>query len=137
MVELEVSTATVVLAAEALGVIPGRIAKSITFRRAESGLMVVTSGDARIDNQKFKACFGVSPKMLKPEEAFRLTGFEVGGICPFGLPDTCEVYLDESLNRFQTVFPACGSSSSMIELGNDELEEYSRSRGWVDVCRLP
>ena len=136
VVELKVSTATVALAAEALGVIPGRIAKSITFRKGDSGLMVVSSGDAKIDNHKFKSCFGVSPKMLKSEDAFRLTGFEVGGICPFALPDTFDVYLDDSLKRYESIFPACGSSSSMIELNVEELEEYSRSRGWVDVCRL-
>ncbi|MDR1044014.1 MAG: YbaK/EbsC family protein [Candidatus Adiutrix sp.] len=135
VVELAVSTATVNLAAEALGVIPGRIAKSITFYKADSGLMVVAAGDTRIDNKKFKKCFGFSPKMLSMDEARRLTGFEVGGICPFDLPDTCEVYLDESLKRFESIFPACGSSSSMIELTVSELEEYSRSRGWVDVCR--
>ena len=137
VVEVTTSTATVILAAQALGVIPGRIAKSITLRRGEEGaLMVVTAGDSRLDNKKFKSHFGFVPKMLRPEDAWRHTGFAVGGICPFALPDGFEIYLDENLRRFVTVFPACGSANSMIEVTTDELAEYSGSHGWVDVCTL-
>ncbi|MDL2260037.1 YbaK/EbsC family protein [Deltaproteobacteria bacterium OttesenSCG-928-K17] len=135
VVELEESTATSQLAAEALGVMLGQIAKSMTLRNAEAGLMVVASGDVRIDNKKFKARFGINPKMLDAEQAFALTGHRVGGICPLALPENCPIYLDESLKRFEAVFPACGSSNSMIKLTIPELEEYSGSLGWVDVCK--
>ena len=138
VVELPTSTATVTLAAGALGVSPARIAKSLCLAwKGGYGALVVAAGDARVDNQKFKKRFGGSPKMMNPEEALRFTGFTVGGISPFGLPQTVEVYLDESLRRFETVFPACGSANSMIEVNLEQLAEYSRSRDWVDVCRLP
>jgi len=137
VVELTQSTATVALAAAALGVEPARIAKSLTInRKGGPGVLVVASGDARLDNQKFRDRFGVSPKMMTPEQALAFTGFSVGGICPFGLPPEVEVFLDESLGRFETVFPACGSPNSMIELSLPDLAEYSRSQGWVTVCRL-
>jgi prolyl-tRNA editing enzyme YbaK/EbsC (Cys-tRNA(Pro) deacylase) len=137
VVEMAESTATVALAAAALGVSPARIAKSLTVnRKGAPGVLVVASGDARLDNQKFRDCFGVSPKMMTPEQAQAFTGFSVGGICPFGLPPEVEVFLDESLKRFETVFPACGSANSMIELNLPDLAEYARSRGWVTVCRL-
>lgn len=137
VVETETSTATVPQAAAALGVVRGRIAKSITLRNGQGGgLMVVTSGDVKIDNKKFKQYFGFSPRMLNTEEARVLTGFMVGGVCPFGLPAGLAVYLDESLRRFDTVFPACGSSNSMIELTVDQLMEYSLSREWIDVCKV-
>jgi prolyl-tRNA editing enzyme YbaK/EbsC (Cys-tRNA(Pro) deacylase) len=136
VVELAESTATVALAAAALGVEAGRIAKSLTVKRKGGpGLLVVAAGDTRLDNRKFKARFGSAPKMMTPEQAQAFTGFAVGGICPFGLPPAAEVFLDVSLKRFETVFPACGSANSMIEVSLAELEEYSRSRGWVDVCR--
>lgn len=136
VMELSVSTATVALAAEAIGVEPARIAKSLTVnRKGGPGVLVVAAGDARLDNRKFRDRFGVNPKMMSPEQAQAFTGFAVGGICPFGLPPEAEVFLDESLRRFETVFPACGSANSMIELRLTELEEYSRSRGWVAVCR--
>ena len=134
VVELQVSTATVTLAAEALKVIPARIAKSITLRNNKGGgLLIVAAGDVRVDNKKFKARFGFPPKMLTVDEALTATGFAVGGICPFALPDDLEIYLDESLKRFNSVFPACGSANSMIEVTINELVEYSRSRGWVDI----
>lgn len=137
VVETKVSTATVPLAAAALGVVPGRIAKSITLRDGKGGgLMVVTAGDTKIDNKKFKFHFGFNPRMLNAEEAYALTGYMVGGVCPFALSPELAVYLDESMRRFATIFPACGSSSSMIELSSDELFEYSISRGWVDVCKI-
>jgi len=134
VIELTVSTATVTLAAEALNVIPARIAKSITLRDNQGGgMLVVASGDIRVDNKKFKQQFGFNPKMLTADEALIATGFAVGGICPFALPGTLPVYLDDSLRRFDTVFPACGSSNSMIEVTITDLNEYSRSWGWVDI----
>ena len=138
VVELAESTATVALAAAALGVDPARIAKSLTInRKGGPGVLVVAAGDARLDNRKFRDRFGVAPKMMTPDQAQAFTGFSVGGICPFGLPPEVEVFLDESLRRFETVFPACGSDNSMIELRLADLAEYARSRGWVAVCRLP
>jgi len=136
VVELTVSTATVELAAEALKVPPGRIAKSVTLKNGDSAMLIVTAGDSRIDNKKFKKQFGFSPRMLSHEEALSFTGYAVGGICPFGLPPALQVYLDISLKQYETVFPACGSASSMIELSNAELEEYSQALAWVDVARL-
>ncbi|UQZ89641.1 EBSC protein [Deltaproteobacteria bacterium Smac51] len=135
--ELTVSTATSDLAAAALGVIVGRIAKSITLRHKENGaLLLVVSGDARVDNKKFKKSFGFNPRMLSTDEALAYTGYAVGGICPFDIPNNVSVYLDESLRRYESVFPACGSSNSMIELAIDDLVEYSNSLGWVDVCNI-
>ena len=135
VLELAESTATSALAAAVLGVEPGRIAKSLTInRKGEPGVLVVASGDARLDNRKFRRRFGPPPKMMSPEQALAFTGFAVGGICPFGLPPEAEVFLDESLRRFETVFPACGSANSLIKVSLAELEEYSRGRGWVDVC---
>ena len=135
IIEMNISTATVELAAAALGVIPARIAKSMALRYGDGGaLMVVTAGDTKIDNRKFRAHFGFKPKMLTPEEALEHTGHAIGGVCPFALPAGLEVYLDISMRRFQTVFPACGSGNSAIELTPDELEKYSQSKGWLDVC---
>ena len=137
IVEMDISTATVELAAAAFGVIPARIAKSISLRGREGGaLMVVVAGDVKIDNKKFRGHFGFKPKMLSPEEALEHTGHAIGGVCPFALPAGLDVYLDISMKRFQTVFPACGSGNSAIELAPDELEKYSQSKGWVDVCVL-
>lgn len=136
VVELTESTATVPLAAAALGVIPARIAKSITLRRDDGGLLVVAAGDARVDNKLFKQRFGKTPRMLSAEDAHRLTGYMVGGICPFDLPSNFPVYLDRSLQRFESIFPACGSSNSMIQLTITELEIYSDSQGWVEVCSI-
>ena len=135
IIEMAISTATVELAASALGVIPARIAKSISLRKdSDTALIVVTAGDMKIDNHKFKDEFKIKPRMLSPEEALEYTGHSIGGVCPFALPKEVDVYLDNSMKRFKTIFPACGSGNSAIELTNTELEEYSQSRGWVDVC---
>ena len=135
IIEMDVSTATVELAAGALGVIPARIAKSISLKAPDGGaLIVVTAGDVKLDNKKFRSHFGFKPRMLNPTEALEHTGHAIGGVCPFALPDGLKVYLDLSMKRFETIFPACGSANSAIELSPDELEEYSRSSGWVDVC---
>jgi prolyl-tRNA editing enzyme YbaK/EbsC (Cys-tRNA(Pro) deacylase) len=134
VVESPRSTATVACAAAALGVEEARIAKSISLRGKEAVFVVVCAGTAKIDNRKYKDTFGIKAKMLSPAEAFEETGYMVGGICPFALPPGVKVYLDESLRRFSTVFPACGSSNSSIELSCDELAEYSASEKWVDVC---
>lgn len=135
ILEFEKSSATVELAAQAVGVEPARIAKTLAFRADESALLIVTAGDAKTDNSKFKAEFGFKPKMLKPDEVFEYTGHAVGGVCPFGLKNNMPVFLDISLKRFQTVFPACGSSNSAIRLTCAELEEYSVNDKWVDVCK--
>ena len=134
---LEVSTATVSLAALALGVEEARIAKSISLRMDDGAAIVVAAGDVKIENRKFKDRFAQKPKMLTAEETLRFTGHAVGGVCPLALPEGVAVYLDVSLRRFKTVFPACGTANSAIELSLAELEEYSGSRGWVDVCRIP
>ena len=135
IIEMAISTATVELAAGALGVIPARIAKSISLRRdGGAPLIVVTAGDMKIDNRKFRGQFSFKPRMLSAEEALEYTGHAIGGVCPFALPPGVDVYLDNSMKRFQTVFPACGSGNSAIELTTAELEEYSQSRGWLDVC---
>jgi prolyl-tRNA editing enzyme YbaK/EbsC (Cys-tRNA(Pro) deacylase) len=136
IIEMESSTATVVKAADALKVIPARIAKSISLRTGDDGaVIVVTAGDMKLDNRKYKDRFGVKAKMLSPEEALQITGHAIGGVCPFALPPGIEVYLDVSMQRFRTVYPACGSSNSAIELTMDELSEYSRSKAWVDVSK--
>ena len=133
--EFDVSSATVDLAAQALGCEPCRIAKSLSFLVDGHAILVVTAGDAKIDNPKYKAQFGTKAKMLSPEEAVSLVGHAVGGVCPFGINEGVTVYLDESLKRFTTVFPACGSSNSAIELTIPELEKYSGYVSWVDVCK--
>lgn len=133
--EFEVSSATVELAAAALHCEPQRIAKTLSFMVEGHGILVVAAGDARIDNPKYKAQFGTKAKMLSPEEVETLVGHAVGGVCPFAVNDGVEIYLDASLKRFETVFPACGSGNSAIELTIRELEEYSGYAGWVDVCK--
>lgn len=134
--ELELSSATVELAAAALGTDGARIAKSISLHDADGGcLIVVCAGDCKIDNQKFKAHFGFKPKMLSPDEALSMTGHAVGGVCPFALPDGVHVYLDVSLKRFETVFPAAGSSNSALELSPEELYLSSHAKDFLDVCR--
>ena len=135
VMELEVSSATVDLAAQALGVDGSRIAKTLSFSVDGKPVLVVAAGDARIDNPKFKAFFHTKAKMLSHEEAAQLIGHAVGGVCPFAVNEDVAVYLDESLKRFQTVFPACGSGNSAIELTVAELEEHSGSLQWVDVCK--
>ncbi len=133
--ELADSSATVELAAQALGCEPCRIAKTLSFMVGDSPILIVTAGDAKIDNPKYKARFGTKAKMLSPEQAETLVGHAVGGVCPFGINEGVGVYLDASLKRFSTVFPACGSSNSAIELTIAELEKYSGFSDWVDICK--
>ncbi len=133
--EFEVSSATVELAAKALQCKPERIAKTLSFMADSHAILVVAAGDAKIDNPKYKAQFGTKAKMLTPDEAETLTGHAVGGVCPFAVNEGVDVYLDVSLKRFETVFPACGSSNSAIELTIPQLEEYSGYKAWVDVCK--
>ena len=135
VLEFETSSATVELAAQALHCEPCRIAKTLSFMGKEGPLLVVAAGDAKIDNPKFKAQFGTKPKMLTPEENVELIGHAVGGVCPFAVNDGVKIYLDESLKRFETVFPACGSANSAIELTMEELETYSSFAAWIDVCK--
>ena len=134
--EFEVSSATVQLAAQALNCEPCRIAKTLSFMVDEKPILIVAAGDAKIDNPKYKAQFNTKAKMLSPEEAKMLVGHAVGGVCPFGINEGVTVYLDESLKRFETVFPACGSSNSAIELSIPELEKYSHFIQWIDVTKL-
>lgn len=135
IIEFDVSSATVALAAEALGCEGKRIAKSLSFGTPDGPVIVVAAGDARIDNGKYKAFFNTKAKMLSHEEASELIGHAVGGVCPFAVNDGVTVYLDESLKRFETVYPACGSSNSAVELTISELEKYSAFKCWVDVCK--
>ena len=136
ILEFDVSSATVELAAAALHCEGARIAKTLSFHVGEQAILIVTAGDTKIDNAKYKATFGTKAKMLSFEEVEPLIGHGVGGVCPFGINDGVKVYLDESMKRFQTVFPACGSSNSAIELTISELEQYSGYEKWVDVCKL-
>ncbi|MEY8387331.1 YbaK/EbsC family protein [Oscillospiraceae bacterium 38-13] len=134
--EFEISSATVELAAVAVGVEGARIAKSLSFKVEDRPIIIVAAGDAKVDNSKYKARFHTKAKMLTHEEAHTLIGHDVGGVCPFALPEDVGVYLDVSLKRFDTVFPAAGSSSSAIELTCGELERYSSNFvEWVDVCK--
>ena len=133
--EFPVSSATVELAAQAVGCAPERIAKTLSFKLAEKCVLIVTAGDARIDNSKFKAHFKTKAKMLSAEEVEHLVGHGIGGVCPFAVNSNVDIYLDDSLKRFETVFPACGSSNSAIELTIAELEKYSNSVGWFDLCK--
>lgn len=133
--EFEMSSATVLLAAQALNVIPARIAKTLAFENGPGCILVVAAGDAKIDNTKFKSVFKMKASMLPPAETLRLTGHAIGGVCPFALPEGLPVYLDVSMKRFETVFPAAGSGSSAIKLTCDELYQYSNAQAWVDVCK--
>ena len=135
VLEFPVSSATVELAAAALGCEGCRIAKTLSFLVDGAPVLVVAAGDARVDNGKFKAFFFIYAKMLSPEEASTLVGHAVGGVCPFAVNEGVSAYLDVSLKRFDTVFPACGSSNSAIELTLLELEKHSGSKGWIDVCK--
>jgi len=137
VLEFEVSSATVALAAEALGCEPERIAKTLSFNVNGNCVLVVTAGDAKIDNGKFKAYFETKAKMLPFDEVAKICGHAVGGVCPFAVNNGVMVYLDISLKRFKTVFPAAGSSNSAIELTIEELEKYSGYKEWIDVCKLP
>ena len=135
VLEFETSSATVELAAQTVGVIPARIAKTLSFKGPDGVILVVTAGDAKIDNKLYKAEFGLKAKMLTAEEAVELVGHAVGGVCPFATNDGVDVYLDESMKRFDTVFPAAGSGNSAIELTCDELYKYSNAKKWVSVCK--
>lgn len=135
ILEFEKSSATVDLAAQAAGVVPARIAKTISLKQGDGCILAVTAGDAKIDTQKFRARFDMKAKMLAQNEVAPLTGHDVGGVCPFAVNDGVPVFLDVSLKRFGTVFPACGSSNSAIELTCDELYEYAQAQSWVDVCK--
>ncbi len=135
VLEFDVSSATVDLAAQALGCQPCRIAKTLSFLVDGHAILIVAAGDAKVDNPKYKAQFGTKAKMLTPQEAEELVGHAVGGVCPFAVNQGVTVYLDQSLKRFETVFPACGSGNSAIELSIPELEQYSGYTAWVDVCK--
>ena len=137
VIEFTVSSATVELAAQALGVEGARIAKTLSFKTPDGCMLILAAGDARIDNHKFKDKFHMKAKMLSADEVLELVGHPVGGVCPFGIKPDIPVYLDESLKRFVTVFPAVGSGNSAIELNLDELFRYSNAREWIDVCKLP
>lgn len=135
IVEFEQSSATVKLAAQVVGCEPERIAKTLSFWVDDQCILIVAAGDAKVDNGKYKATFGKKAKMLSFEEVEDTIGHAVGGVCPFGIKDGVKVYLDESLKRFDTVFPAAGSSNSAIELTIPDLEKYSNMEGWVNVCK--
>ena len=136
--EFDVSSATVELAALAVGVEGARIAKTLSFKIDDQPILIVAAGDAKVDNSKYKAKFHTKAKMLTHEEAQTLIGHDVGGVCPFALPENVKTYLDVSLKRFSTVFPAAGSDNSAVEMTCDELEKYSSNFvEWVDVCKLP
>ncbi len=136
ILEFDVSSATVELAAAAIGCKGQRIAKTLSFWVKESPVLIVMAGDAKVDNHKYKEFFGAKAKMLSFDEAERVIGHAVGGVCPFAINDGIEVYLDESLKRFETVYPACGSSNSAIELTMQELEKYSCAKQWIDVTKI-
>lgn len=136
IMEFDVSSATVELAAQAIGVEPARIAKTLSFRgEGEMAILVVAAGDAKIDNKKFRQTFGFKARMLSPEEVHEQTGHVIGGVCPFGLKNSLDVYLDVSMKRFESLFPACGSSNSAIQLTCEEIFHYSMAKAWVDVCK--
>ncbi|HWO76951.1 MAG TPA: YbaK/EbsC family protein [Bacillus sp. (in: firmicutes)] len=136
IMEFASSSATVEQAADTIGVIPARIAKTLSFRgENDHALLIVAAGDAKVDNKKFREVFGFKARMLTPDEVLENTGHMIGGVCPFGLKKQLDVYLDDSLQRFVTVFPACGSTNSAIELTIDELYKYSSAKGWIDACK--
>lgn len=135
ILEFPVSSATVELAAQAVGCEPARIAKTLSFLVDEHPVLIVAAGDAKVDNHSYKAFFHTKAKMLTPDQAAELVGHAVGGVCPFAVKEGVEVYLDESLRRFETVFPAAGSSNSAIEVTMEELELYSGSSRWINVCK--
>ncbi len=137
ILEFETSSATVELAAEAVGCEPARIAKTLSFYVGDRVALIVAAGDARIDNPKYKAQFHGKAKMLKADDAEKLIGHAVAGVCPFAVNEGCDVYLDASLKRFDMVYPACGSSNSAIGLTLEELERYAKPVAWIDVCKLP
>lgn len=137
VLEFEVSSATVALAAIALGTEEARIAKTMSFKKDEGCILVITAGDVKIDNAKYRHTFGLKAKMLTPDEVMEFVGHAIGGVCPFAVNEgVIGIYIDESVKRFNTIFPACGSSNSAIELTPDELFKYSNADAWVDVCKL-
>lgn len=137
VLEFEVSSATVRLAAIALGTEEARIAKTMSFKKDEGCILVITAGDVKIDNAKYRHTFGLKAKMLTPDEVMEFVGHAIGGVCPFAVNEgVIGIYIDESVKRFATVFPACGSSNSAIELTPEELFRYSNADAWVDVCKL-
>ena len=136
VLEFETSSATVELAAQAVGVIPARIAKSLSFKVDGKAILIIAAGDAKVDNAKFKAHFHTKAKMLTPDEVTDLIGHAIGGVCPFAIKEEVEVYLDESMRRFETVFPAAGSGNSAIQLTCDQLEQYAQNFvAWGDFCK--
>ena len=136
VMEFDSSSATVDQAAETIGVAPARIAKTLSFRGSEDrAILIVAAGDAKIDNKKFRQQFGFKARMLSPDEVLEQTGHAIGGVCPFGLNNELDVYLDVSMKRFETLYPACGSTNSAIELTKEELFKYSFAKEWVDVCK--
>lgn len=135
VIEPEVSTATVELAAAALGVEPGRICKSLSFLIDERPVLILAEGMARIDNRKYKDTFGKKAKMIPREDCEKLIGHEAGGVCPFGVRESVEIYLDESLRRWDVIYPAAGNANSAVRLTPDELEKLVDAAGWVDVCK--
>ncbi|MFS0862849.1 YbaK/EbsC family protein [Fredinandcohnia sp. 179-A 10B2 NHS] len=136
VMEFETSSATVDQAAQTIGVVPARIAKTLSFRgEDDKAILVVAAGDAKIDNKKFRHTFGYKARMLSPDEVLENTGHVIGGVCPFGLKKELDVFLDTSMKRFDTLFPACGSTNSAIELSCEELFLYSYAKEWVDVCK--
>ena len=137
VLEFEVSSATVQLAAIALGTEEARIAKTMSFKKDEGCILVITAGDVKIDNAKYRHTFGLKAKMLTPDEVMEFVGHAIGGVCPFAVNEgVIGIYIDESVKRFDTVFPACGSSNSAIELTPEELFKYANADAWVDVCKL-
>ncbi|MBE6866774.1 MAG: YbaK/EbsC family protein [Ruminococcaceae bacterium] len=137
VLEFEVSSATVRLAAIALGTEEARIAKTMSFKKDEGCILVITAGDVKIDNAKYRHTFGLKAKMLTPDEVMEFVGHAIGGVCPFAVNEgVIGIYIDESVKRFNTIFPACGSSNSAIELTPEELFKYSKADAWVDVCKL-
>ncbi|WP_338449937.1 YbaK/EbsC family protein [Niallia oryzisoli] len=136
VMEFSTLSATVEQAADTIGVIPARIAKTLSFRgEGEKAILIVAAGDAKVDNKKFRDAFQLKARMLSADEVLEQTGHRVGGVCPFGLANDLDVYLDISMKRFETLFPACGSNNSAIELTCDELYQYSYAKEWVDVCK--
>lgn len=135
VLEFPVSSATVELAAEALGCECARIAKTLSFMVGDQPILILMAGDVKADNSKYKAQFHTKAKMMSPEQLEEYVGHQIGGVCPFGIKDGVEVYLDESLKRFESVFPACGSSNSAIELTIPELEKYSNFNEWIDISK--
>ena len=137
ILEFEVSSATVELAAQAVGCEPARICKSLSFKIDERTILILAAGDAKVDNKKYKAYFSAKAKMLSPDEVVERIGHAIGGVCPFAVNASVEVYLDDSMKRFEYVYPAAGSSNSAIKLTLPELEKYSNYKEWVDVCKIP